>query len=127
MVRHRAIGVAGHELADTRLIRIHQLVRRALPQYLTITHYIDVVSDARGFGQIVGDHDTGDTQRIIEQTDQADQHAHGDWILTDERLVVHENLRIECNRTGQSDPTLHAPRARRASARSHRAARPPAI
>jgi hypothetical protein len=56
----------------------------------------------------MGDHDTGDPKCVVEQTNQPDQHAHGDRVLADERLVVHENLRIERNRPGQRDTTLHA-------------------
>src|SRR5471032_2894743 len=108
MKRHRAIGIAGHELANARVVSVHQLFRRALPQHLTIAYYIKVVGDARGFSQVVGHHDTGDAERIVEQADQPHQHAHGDGILTDERLVIHEDLRIESNGTRQSDTALHA-------------------
>ncbi|CAH0206883.1 hypothetical protein SRABI70_01887 [Pseudomonas sp. Bi70] len=56
----------------------------------------------------MGNHDTGNAQRIVEQADQAHQHAHGDRVLTDERLVIHEDLRIQCNRPCQCHAALHA-------------------
>ena len=108
MKRHRAIGVAGHELANARVIGVHQLFRRTLPQHLTITDYIQIVGNARGFGQVVGDHDTGDSQCIVEQADQAHQHAHGDRVLPHEWLVIHEDLWVEGNGPRQGDTALHA-------------------
>ncbi|MNF97473.1 hypothetical protein D3C84_803020 [compost metagenome] len=108
MVCHRAVGFAGHELANSRLLRVHQLLGRALPQHLAFAHHIDVVGDARRLGQVVGHHDTGDPQRVVEQADQAHQYAHGDRVLTDEGFVIHENLRIESNCPGQRHTTLHA-------------------
>ena len=44
----------------------------------------------------------------FEQADQAHQNTHGDRILADEGFVVHENLRIQGNRTRQGDTTFHA-------------------
>src|SRR5471032_3500973 len=48
VIGDRTIGVTCHELTDTWLLRIHQFVRRALPQQLPITHYINVIGNARG-------------------------------------------------------------------------------
>lgn len=107
MKRHRAIRIAGHELADARVISIHQLFRRALPQYLAIADDIEIVGDARGFGQVMGNHDAGDAQRIVEQADQAHQYAHGDRVLTDKRLVIHQDLRVESNRPCQGYTSFH--------------------
>jgi len=56
----------------------------------------------------VGDHDTGDPQGVVEQADQAHQDTHGDGVLAGERLVVHEDLRVQGNRPGQCDAALHA-------------------
>lgn len=108
MKGYRTVGVAFHELADPRVIGIHQFVGRTLPQHLAIAHHIDVVGDARGFRQIMGNHDAGDTQRVVEQADQAHQHAHGDGVLAYERLVVHEDLRVQGDGPGQGHTTLHA-------------------
>jgi hypothetical protein len=38
--RNRAVRIASHELTNARVIGIHQLFWRALPQHLTIAHYI---------------------------------------------------------------------------------------
>ncbi|MNR18953.1 hypothetical protein D3C85_1357150 [compost metagenome] len=56
----------------------------------------------------MGNHDAGDAQGIVEQADQAHQYAHGDGVLANEGLVIHENLRIERNRPRQRDTSLHA-------------------
>ncbi len=58
----------------------------------------------------MGHHDTGDTQRIVEQPDQTHQHPHRNRVLPDKGLVVHENLRVESDGTRQRDTTLHAAR-----------------
>src|SRR5690606_19992557 len=108
MERYRPVGDTLHELTDARVIGIHQLIWRAEAQHLGIAHHIDVVGDARCLGQVMGDHDTGDAQRIVEQADQAHQYAHGDWVLADERLVIHENLWVQGNGPGQGYPALHA-------------------
>ena len=39
MKRHRAIRRALHKLANTRIVRVHQLVRRALAEHLAIPGY----------------------------------------------------------------------------------------
>ncbi|MCY1409856.1 hypothetical protein D9M71_252150 [compost metagenome] len=56
----------------------------------------------------MGYHDAGDAQRIVEQPDEAHQHAHCDGVLADKGLVVHEDLRVERNRPGQRNTALHA-------------------
>lgn len=108
MEGYRTVRITFHELADPRIIGIHQFGGCALPQHLAITDHIQVVSDARGFGQVMGNHDAGDPQGIVKQADQAYQHPHGDRVLPDEWLVVHEDARVQGNRPGQRDTTLHA-------------------
>ncbi|MCY1393880.1 hypothetical protein D9M71_87890 [compost metagenome] len=108
MEGHRTIRNALHELADTRVIGIHQLVRSPLPQHLGVPHHIDVVGNAGGFREVVGNHDAGDAKGVVEQADQTHEHTHGNGVLADERLVVHQDLRIEGDGTGQRHATLHA-------------------
>lgn len=110
MKRHGTVGIALHKLTNTRIVGVHELGRSSLAQYLAITHYIEVVGDACGLGQIMGNHDTGDTQGIVEQPDQAYQHPHGNRVLAHERFVVHEDLRVQGNGASQGDLTLHPTR-----------------
>src|SRR5690606_12472936 len=60
MEGHRAVRGALHELVNTRVVRLHQFGRRALPQHLAVANDIDVVGNARRFGKVVRNHDTGD-------------------------------------------------------------------
>ncbi len=94
-------------MANARVIGVHQFFRRALPQYLAIAYHIEVIGNARGFCKIVGHHDAGDAQCVVEQADQAHQNAHGDRVLADEGLVVHEDLGVEGNRARQGHTPLH--------------------
>lgn len=81
-----------------------------MAQHLGIPDHIDVIGDAGGFSQVMRDHHAGDPQRIIEQTDQPHQNAHGNRILAHERLVIQQDLRVHRDGAGQRNTTLHAPR-----------------
>ncbi|MNP37838.1 hypothetical protein D3C76_1313090 [compost metagenome] len=58
----------------------------------------------------MGDHNTGHAQRAVQFRDQFDQHAHGDGILADERLIEHDQIGFQRDRARQGRTTGHAAR-----------------
>ncbi|CEI77443.1 Putative uncharacterized protein [Pseudomonas aeruginosa] len=108
MERNGTIRDSLDELADTRIVGFLEDVRRPVAKYPAVADDIDVVGDAGGLGQVMGNHDAGDAEGIVEQADQAHQDAHGDRILPHERLVVEQDLRVQGDRPGQGDAALHA-------------------
>ncbi|MNN51480.1 hypothetical protein D3C81_1661160 [compost metagenome] len=72
-----------------------------------IGNNVRVVGDAQHLRYIVRNHNAGDAQRMIELINQLNQHAHGDRILTDERLVEHDHLRVKRNRPRQRRTPRH--------------------
>ena len=58
----------------------------------------------------MGDDDARDAQSLVKLPDELDEDCHGDGVLPGERLVVHDELRIERDGTGKSDAAGHAAR-----------------
>src|SRR5574344_76354 len=106
----RAIRATLHELQNTRILRVHQLLGRPLTQHLPVAHHIQVVGNAGCLGQVMGYHDAGNAQRVVKQANQAHQNTLGDRVLTDKGLVIQQDLRIQRNGTGQRHAALHATR-----------------
>ena len=55
-------------------------------------------------------HNTGDAQCVIQQTDKAHQHPHGNGVLADKRFVVHQDLRVQRDGTSQRHTAFHTAR-----------------
>ena len=58
----------------------------------------------------MGDHDRARPERIVEPADQLPDDAQRDRIEAGERLVVHDQHRVERNRARQRDTACHAAR-----------------
>src|SRR5690606_32041262 len=63
----------------------------AVTEHLAVTDHIEIVGNAGGFRQVVGHHYAGQPQRIVEQTDQAHQHTHGNRVLDRKSTRLHSS------------------------------------
>ena len=109
MERHGPIGRAAHELTHLGDRTRRKFSGRALGDDLAAGEQIAVVRDHRELAHIVRDDDAGDAEGIVV-TDQPHDHAHGDRIETDERLVVDQQFRVHDDRAGQGHAARHAAR-----------------
>ncbi len=85
-------------------------IGRALRDDPSFRHEVKIVDDSQRFVHIVRDHDRGRAQRIVEPAYELADHAERDRVEPGERLVVHHQHRIECDRTRQRDPPRHSSR-----------------
>ncbi|MNC22660.1 hypothetical protein D3C75_706670 [compost metagenome] len=108
MKRNRTIGQSLEELLDLGIVLLAQLLRRALCHHPAVGDDVGVVGDAQHFLHIMGDDDGGDAEGIVEFLDELDQHRHGDGILADEGLVIHDEIRIQRDGSGQGSTAGHA-------------------
>ena len=62
--------------------------------HLALRKQVDIVSYSRGFTHIMRHHDTGQSERIIQLSNQFYQHTLGNRVLPCERFVVHMNAYV---------------------------------
>ena len=70
MKLHWPFTLGMNKLMHQRVGGVHDLVRRALCGNPAVGQNDDLVSNSKGFFQIVRDHDAGDAQRVVELADQ---------------------------------------------------------
>ena len=68
------------------------------------------VRDRGDLLDVVGDHDAGEPERVVELADEGHEHAGRDRVLAGQRLVVEDDLRIERDGPGERDAARHPPR-----------------
>ena len=73
------------------------------------------MSDRCELFDVVRDHDTRDTERLVEFANQTNDHTHRDGIEADKRFVVDQQLRIHHDGASQG----HAPRHATGELRRH--------
>ena len=108
MERHRAVGLAVDELAHERIGRRAHLVGRALRDDPAFGHEIEVVDDLQRFVHVVRDDDRRDAERVVQLADQLADDAERDRIEAGERLVVHDEHRVERDRARERHAPRHA-------------------
>ena len=126
--RHRTVRLAVDELMHERLVRGAHLVRSSLGNDHAVGHEIDVIHDFQRLGHVVRDDDGSGAEGIVQAPDQLPDDAQGNGVEAGERLVVHDQHRVE--RRSRAPAPRAAPCRRRAptaSARGRRAGRRPAV
>ncbi len=105
---HRPIRLGVDELMHERILRGPDLIGRSFGDNATAIQEVNVVNDKQRLVNIMGDHDRGGTQRIVQLADQLADHAQRDRVEPGERFVVHDQHGIEGQRSRQRHPTRHA-------------------
>ena len=84
------------------------LLRRALRGHLAVGQHDHLVRDAECFLQVVRHHDAGDAQRVVQLADQLGRGTQGNRVQPRERLVVHDQVRVQRDGAGQRHAAGHA-------------------
>ena len=112
-------GPSGSALTNclqVRIVRGGDLLRRALAEDHAVADHVDVVGDLERLLHVVGHHDRGQAERVVQAADQLDDLVERDRVEAGEGLVVHHQLRVG----GDGARERHAPRhAAREVARHH--------
>jgi hypothetical protein len=106
--RHRAVRLGVHELMDERRGRGPHFVRRSLRHHSSVREEVEVVDDGERLVDVVGDHDRGGVERIVQIADEIAGHRERDRVEPGERLVVHDERRVERDRARERHAPLHA-------------------
>ena len=116
-------GPSGSALTNCLQVRIFgggDLLGSSLAEDHAVADHVDVVGDLERLVHVVGHHDRGQAERLVQAADQLDDLVERDRVEAGEGLVVHHQLRIG----GDGARERHAPRhAAREVVRHHRAAR----
>ena len=108
MELHGSVGRCGEELVHQRIGTGANLIGRALCGDPSVREKQNVVSDCEGLFDIVRDHHTRDTERVVEIADQPRRAAQRDRIESGKRLVVHDQVGVQHDRTRQRHTPRHA-------------------
>jgi len=110
MKRYRPIRLAEHELADKRLRRPAQLIRRSLGDDLAGGNEVHVVHDIEAFLDVVTHDDRSLPQRVVQRPDQPRDHAQRNRVETGKGLVVEHEVRVQRHCPRQRHAPRHAAR-----------------
>ena len=69
-----------------------------------------MVGHTEGFFQIVRDQNRGQAHGIVELTNQLRRGAQRNRVQPGKRLVIHDEFRVQRNRSGQRHTACHAAR-----------------
>jgi len=86
----------------------HEFSGRALGHHLAIGQHHHMVRDLEGFLDVVRDDQAGDFQAVVQTPDQLRGRAQRNRVQPGKGLVVHDEFRVQCDRTGQRHTAAHA-------------------
>src|SRR5262245_53052080 len=98
---HRPVGQRIEKLLQIRIVGLGDLLRGSLAEHRTVADHVHVVGHLERFVHVVGDHDRGQAEGLVERADQADDLVERDRIEPGEGLVVHHELRVGGDRAGE--------------------------
>ncbi len=97
----RAVRLGVHELVDGGILRVAHLVHGALRGHYAVVDEIQVVDDLERGHQVVGHHDRGRAERIVQRAYQVGDGVERDRVESGERLVVNDQRGIGRDRPRQ--------------------------
>src|SRR6185503_3146277 len=120
MEAHRSVGQRVDELMQVRIFGARDLLGSSLAEDHAVADHVNIVGHLERFLHVVGDHDRGEPERLVQAADQLDDLVERNRIEPGEGLVVHEELRIGGDRARER----HAPRHAARQVVRHHAVRP---
>ena len=106
----RTIRCAIEELADQWIFAGLQCVRRAIETDTAIGNHDGAIRVRQGFIDMMSNHQTAQTETVIEPPNQIQHHATGNRIQPCQRFVVKHDRRVEYQCTRQGNAARHATR-----------------
>src|SRR6185503_17444981 len=117
MEAYRSVGQRVDELVQVRIFGTRDLLGSSLAENHAVADHIDIVGHLERLLHVVGDHDRGESGRLVQAADQPDDLGERVRVEAGERLVVDHELGVG----GDGARQRHAPRhAARQVVRHHR-------
>src|SRR5688500_15719579 len=107
---HRPVGQRIDELMQVRIFGGGDLLGGSPAEDHAVADHVDVVGDLERLLHIVGHHDGGQAERLVQAADQLDDLVERDRVQAGEGLVVHEELRVGGDRARERHAARHAAR-----------------
>ena len=109
MELHGAFGRRCHKLMHQGVGALTHVLGGALGHNASIGQNDHLICNVKGLVQIVGHDHTGQSQIVVELTNEPGRRAQRDRVQARKGFVVHDQLGIQGNGSCQSNPSGHAP------------------
>ena len=109
MKTHRPVGFTANELPNLGVVGRLHLLRRSMRHHAPLRRQqVCVVADGKTLLNVMRHHQRRRTSGVVQGADQVGRHPHRDRVQAGERLVVHDDFRVQRDGPRQRHAPRHA-------------------